>query len=41
MHDLLPEFKGRIERDEWVEQAGELATEPDAAVPPEALPRGH
>src|SRR5215469_3293634 len=41
MHDLLPEFKGRIERDEWVEQAGELATEPDAAVPPEAVPRGH
>jgi len=41
MPDLLPEFKGRIERDEWVEQAGELATEPDAAVPPEALPRGH
>jgi predicted flap endonuclease-1-like 5' DNA nuclease len=41
MHDLLPEFKGRIERDEWVEQAGELATAPDAAVPPEALPRGH
>jgi predicted flap endonuclease-1-like 5' DNA nuclease len=41
MHDLLPEFKGRIERDEWVEQAGELASEPDAAVPPEALPKGH
>ena len=41
LHDLLPEFRGRIERDEWVEQAGELATEPDAAVPPEALPKGH
>jgi predicted flap endonuclease-1-like 5' DNA nuclease len=35
MHDILPEFKGRIERDEWVEQAGELAGEPDAAPPPE------
>ena len=41
MHDILPEFKGRIERDEWVEQASELAGEPDAAVPPEALPKGH
>ena len=41
MHDILPEFKGRIERDEWVEQASELASEPDAAVPPEAVPKGH
>lgn len=41
MHDILPEFKGRIERDEWVEQASELASEPDAALPPEALAKGH
>jgi predicted flap endonuclease-1-like 5' DNA nuclease len=29
----LPRFKGRIERDGWVEQAHELAAEPDAAQP--------
>jgi predicted flap endonuclease-1-like 5' DNA nuclease len=37
MHDILPEFKGRIERDEWVEQAAELATQPDAAAAPVQL----
>jgi predicted flap endonuclease-1-like 5' DNA nuclease len=41
MHDILPEFKGRIERDEWVEQATELATDPDAAAPPEAQAKEH
>jgi predicted flap endonuclease-1-like 5' DNA nuclease len=37
MHDILPEFKGRIERDEWVGQAAELATQADAAPPPMEL----
>lgn len=32
----LPRFKGRIERDGWVEQAHQLAAEPDAAQPPTA-----
>lgn len=41
MHDILPEFRGRIERDEWVEQAGELSAESDAAVPPEAPAEEH
>jgi len=32
----LPRFKGRITRDGWVEQAGELAAEPQSARPPTA-----
>jgi predicted flap endonuclease-1-like 5' DNA nuclease len=32
----LPRFKGRIARDGWVEQAHELAAEPDAAPAPTA-----
>jgi predicted flap endonuclease-1-like 5' DNA nuclease len=31
---VLPAFKGRIERDDWVTQANQLATQPTAAKPP-------
>jgi predicted flap endonuclease-1-like 5' DNA nuclease len=31
---VLPAFKGRIERDDWVTQASELSSKPTAAKPP-------